>query len=200
MRSESVYSSKAKGHHRNNSAGENNHSLPHNTTQHTLFCCDTNSLSLPQPLSNLIIQIRTPVRIVEGVKERVTTPPPNNQEFIMDEEAEHYMEWGRTRLRVELKKRGLSPSGLKNELLARMQQYVSAQRSSAANSSHSASSPSSSTDQAASNTNDSSSASSIDEFDQHSAATQKRYFFKQNNSSPFFPSTLLCAHILNWHS
>jgi len=47
----------------------------------------------------------------------------------MDVGADEYMNWGRTRLRVELKKRGLSPSGLKTELLARLEEYFKRQKS-----------------------------------------------------------------------
>lgn len=41
-----------------------------------------------------------------------------------------FAQLGRTRLRIELKKRGLSPSGLKNELLARLQEHLQKQKDS----------------------------------------------------------------------
>jgi hypothetical protein len=46
----------------------------------------------------------------------------------MDEGAESFAHLGRTRLRIELKKRGLSPSGLKNELLARLEEHIRKQK------------------------------------------------------------------------
>lgn len=54
----------------------------------------------------------------------------------MDVSAEEYLNWGRTRLRVELKKRGLSPSGLKTELLARLEEYFKRQKASGGGAGH----------------------------------------------------------------
>jgi hypothetical protein len=50
--------------------------------------------------------------------------------------AEEYLNWVRTRLRVELKKRALSPSGPKTELLARLEEYFKRQKSSGGGAGH----------------------------------------------------------------